>query len=490
MPTTKSNLEKQPFLDTSKTPSHLKVVRNDAATNKAARSHFLDQISLNSLKKTDYLIVAATFVLMLTSVWFFANFQTELEKLHFERMKTWWGATINYVAITLLVIQLAFVAYLVYLYVKYKVVKPVSNDKLPTVTVIVPAYNEGKLVYETLLSIADSDFPAEKMQILSIDDGSKDDTWQWMLKAKQTLGDRLTIHQQPKNMGKRHALYFGFTTGTGDVFVTIDSDSVVKEDTLRNLVSPFAVNEKCGAVAGNVRVLNKENGIIPKMLNVSFVFSFEFVRSAQSAIGSVLCTPGALAAYRRDAVMNCLEDWMNQTFMGQPSDIGEDRAITNMILKQGLHVVFQKNAYVYTNIPERYKSLYKMYIRWERSNVRENIMMSKFAYSKFRTESTIGPRILLTMQWVKVIMAYPLLVLLLFFVCTHPILFVCSSLVGIMIFSSIQMFFYARKYNFSEALLAYTYSVFYMFTLFWITPYAIATASKRGWLTRELPVNS
>ena len=490
MPTTKSNLEKQSFLDSQKTRSHLKVVRNDAATNKAARSHFLDQISLNSLKKTDYLIVAATFVLMLTSVWFFANFQTELEKLHFERMKTWWGATINYVAITLLVIQLAFLAYLVYLYVKYKVVKPVSNDKLPTVTVIVPAYNEGKLVYETLLSIADSDFPAEKMQILSIDDGSKDDTWQWMLKAKQTLGDRLTIHQQPKNMGKRHALYFGFTTGTGDVFVTIDSDSVVKEDTLRNLVSPFSVNEKCGAVAGNVRVLNKENGIIPKMLNVSFVFSFEFVRSAQSAIGSVLCTPGALAAYRRDAVMNCLEDWMNQTFMGQPSDIGEDRAITNMILKQGLHVVFQKNAYVYTNIPERYKSLYKMYIRWERSNVRENIMMSKFAYSKFRTESTIGPRILLTMQWVKVIMAYPLLLLLLFFVCTHPILFVCSSLVGIMIFSSIQMFFYARKYNFSEALLAYTYSVFYMFTLFWITPYAIATASKRGWLTRELPVNS
>ena len=89
MPTTKANLEKQPFLDTSKTPSHLKVVRNDAATNKAARSHFLDQISLNSLKKSDYLIVAATFALMLTSVWFFANFQTELEKIHLERMKTW-----------------------------------------------------------------------------------------------------------------------------------------------------------------------------------------------------------------------------------------------------------------------------------------------------------------------------------------------------------------------------------------------------------------
>ncbi|UUV22821.1 glycosyltransferase [Paenimyroides aestuarii] len=451
------------------------------------RSEFLDALSLNSLKNKDYVVIAATLFFMIMSVFAFVNFQADIEKIHFERMTTWWGVTISYIALTLLVLQLSFLAYLLFLYVKYKAVKAVSNEQLPTCTVIVPAYNEGKLVYETLLSLADSDYPHEKLQILSIDDGSKDDTWQWMLRAKAILGNRLTIYQQPKNMGKRHALYLGFKEGTGDVFVTVDSDSIVKEDTLRNLVSPFAVHAKCGAVAGNVRVLNKEKGLIPKMLNVSFVFSFEFVRSAQSAIGSVLCTPGALAAYRKDAVMNCLEDWMNQTFMGQPSDIGEDRAMTNMILKQGKHVLFQKNALVYTNIPEKYKSLYKMFIRWERSNVRENIMMSQFAFTKFRKESTIGPRILLVMQWVKVIMAYPLLLLLLFFVVTHPVLFVCTSLAGIFVFSSIQMFFYAKKYNISEAFLAYTYSVFYLFTLFWITPYAIATASRRGWLTRDLP---
>ena len=490
MPTSMYRLKNESIVQQPLQDNHLSVVRNDAASIKAERSNFLDQLSFNSLKKSDYLVVALTFFLMLSSVAAFVYFQPELEKLHFERMNTWWGAAINYIAVTLLVLQLSFLAYLLILYIKYKPIKSVSNEELPVITVIVPAYNEGKLVYETLISLADSDYPTEKLQLLSIDDGSKDDTWQWMQKAKNKLGDRLTISQQPKNMGKRHALYRGFKEGIGEVFVTVDSDSVVKEDTLRNLVSPFVVNDKCGAVAGNVRVLNKENGLIPKMLNVSFTFSFEFVRSAQSAIGSVLCTPGALAAYRRDAVMNCLDDWMNQTFNGKPSDIGEDRAMTNMILKQGLHVLFQKNSFVYTNIPERYKSLYKMFIRWERSNVRENIMMSKFAYSKFRTESTIGPRILLTMQWVKVIMAYPLLMLLAFFVLTHPVLFVSTSLAGIFIFSSIQMFFYAKKHNISEAFLAYTYSVFYMFTLFWITPYAIATASRSGWLTRELPTTT
>lgn len=457
---------------------------------KLNRQKFFYQLTANSLKLKDYLVITATLLLMILSVITFISYQSDIEKLHFQRINTWWGASINSLAITLLVLQISFLIYLLILYIKYKPIPTVSNDQLPRCTVIVPAYNEGKLVYETLLSLAHSDYPENKLQILSIDDGSKDDTWQWMQKAKSKLGDRLTIYQQPINKGKRHALYHGFKVGTGEIFVTVDSDSIVKDDTLRNLVSPFVVNKKCGAVAGNVRVLNKAKGLIPKMLNVSFVFSFEFVRSAQSAIGTVLCTPGALAAYKRTAVMNCLDDWMNQTFRGKPSDIGEDRAITNMILKQGFHVLFQKNAYVYTNIPVKYKNLYKMYVRWERSNIRENIMMSKFAFTKFRNDATFGARVLLIMQWVKVVMAYPLLLLLLFFVATHPILFICTSLAGIFVFSSIQMLFYAKKYNIAEAFLAYTYSIFYLFTLFWITPYAIITAGRSGWLTRDLPTTA
>lgn len=85
-----------------------------------------------------------------------------------------------------------------YLYLKYKPVESVSDDLLPTCTIIVPAYNEGKLVWDTLLSLADSNYPAEKLQLLAIDDGSKDDTWYWMQEAKAKLGDRVTIFQQPK----------------------------------------------------------------------------------------------------------------------------------------------------------------------------------------------------------------------------------------------------------------------------------------------------
>src|SRR5690606_5174086 len=321
-------------------------------------------------------------------------------------------------------------------------------------------------------------------QLLAIDDGSQDDTWMWMQRAKRELGARVSIYQQPENKGKRHALYRGFHLGTGDVFVTVDSDSIVKPDTLRNLVSPFVVDQECGAVAGNIRVLNNKKALLPKMLDVSFVLSFEFVRSAESSLDSVLCTPGALAAYRRTAVFACLPEWISQTFMGKPSDIGEDRAMTNMILKQGHKVLFQRNAYAYTNVPESYKGLYKMFIRWGRSNVRENIEMSKYVFTSFRKKNTLGTRLLFISQSLKIIMSYPFLLFMLFFIVTHPILFLSATLFGILILSSFPAFFYAKRYNASESIWAYSYSMLYTFGLFWITPYAIATAGKRGWLTR------
>lgn len=447
-------------------------------------------VSKNSSNAWGSIVLVGSFLLMIGAAFLVFELQNDFQQFNIDRMSSSGGLFFLVLATALFLLKASFFIYTLYLYIKYKPIKSVSDTELPTCTVIVPAYNEGKQVWATLMSLADSHYPKEKLQLLAIDDGSKDDTWEWMKQAKLQLGDRLDIFQQPKNMGKRHALYRGFNLGTGDVFVTVDSDSIVKTDTLRNLVSPFVVNEKCGAVAGNIRVLNNEKALLPKMLNVSFVLSFEFRRSAESYLESVLCTPGALAAYRRDAVFASLEDWINQTFMGQPSDIGEDRAMTNMILKQGKHVLFQQNAYAYTNVPERYKGLYKMFIRWGRSNVRENIQMAKYVFKDFREGSKVGSRLLFLDQSIKIIMCYPFLFFMLFFIISHPVLFLSSTLFSILILSSFPVLFYANRYNLSESFWAYSYSILYTFGLFWITPYAIATASRRGWLTRDLPAKA
>lgn len=433
------------------------------------------------------IVMVSTFILMMIAIYFFYVFQNDFAECNAANFGSFWGTVFLSIGLGLLAFRAGMFLYNCYLYLRYKSIESVSDNELPTTTVIVPAYNEGKQVYETLMSLAASDYPKEKLQLLAIDDGSKDNTWFWMQEAKRVLGDRVSVYQQPKNKGKRHALYRGFHLGTGDVFVTVDSDSVVDADSLRNLVSAFITNKDCGAVAGNIRVLNKKKELIPKMLDVSFTLSFEFVRSGESQLNSVLCTPGALAAYKREAVFGCLEQWINQTFMGKPSDIGEDRAMTNMILKQGYSVLFQRNAYAYTNVPEQYKQLYKMFIRWGRSNVRENIAMSKYVFTNFRKGNKTGARLLFMSQFIEIITAYPFMLAMLFLVASHPILFVSSTLVTILIFTSFPVLFYAKRYKSSISFWAYSYSILYTFGLFWITPYAIATASRSGWLTRELP---
>jgi Glycosyltransferases, probably involved in cell wall biogenesis len=435
-------------------------------------------------KAKDLCVLIGVQILMLCAIFATNYFHPSFEQIHFERMQSFAGRFLISFLLTALLFHILFLVYLAYLFIKYKPIGSVADSALPSCTIIVPAYNEGELVCQTLKSIAESDYPKEKLQIIAVDDGSKDDTWFWINKANFDLNNTLTVYQQPVNKGKRHALYKGFTTGSGEIFITIDSDSIIKKDTIRNLVSPFVVNKGCGAVAGNVKVMNKTQGMIPKMLNVSFVFSFEFVRAAQSTLGFVLCTPGALSAYKREAVSNCLDEWMEQKFLGRAATIGEDRAMTNLILRQGYDVKFQRNADVLTNTPMTFKNLHKMFTRWGRSNVRETLMMNRFAFGNFREKNKTGARFIFLNQWVRLILAYPLVLLMLYFLLTHPLLYLCSALTSTFIFSTIQMLFFTKQYNFTESLWSYPYSVFYLFALFWIVPFSIATVKNGGWLTR------
>lgn len=434
----------------------------------------------------DYIIQINTLLLIVGAGFVLYQFQHQFQEIREIMLNSTLGTVFFCFTIFVVIFKILFLIYLFTHYLKYKPIESVNDNELSTLTVIVPAYNEGRFVFDTLKSIAQSNYPKDRIQLIAIDDGSKDDTWQWMRKAKEQLGDFISIYQQPENQGKRYALYRGFNLATGDIFVTIDSDSIINKDTLRNLVSPFVVDGNCGAVAGNVKIHNNKNAIIPKMLNVSFAFSFGFIRAAQSQMKTVLCTPGALSAYRKEAVINCLEDWINQTFLGVKTDIGEDRAMTNMIMKQGYNILFQSNALVYTNIPETYKTLRRMFTRWERSNVRENIMMSKFVFEKFRSANTFNPRIFLFDQWLTIISAYPSLIVMLLIIASYPRLFFSSIIISVAIFSIIPAVYYGLKYSKRNSIWIVTYNIFYSFTLFWITPYAILTASRRGWLTRKV----
>jgi hyaluronan synthase len=400
-----------------------------------------------------------------------------------------WGPAYLFLGRAMFFANTAAFIWRVALVTRYSPVAECTDDELLKCTVIVPAYNEGRQVLHTLRSILNSDYPAEKLQIIAVDDGSADDTWIWMQMAEKESDGRIKTIRLPKNQGKRTALWAGFMTSTGDVLVTIDSDSIVEPQTLRRLTSPFFYQQNIGGVAGCVRVLNKKQGVIPRMLDVSFAYSFDFIRASQSMVNTVFCTPGALAAYRREPLMKVLDQWKNQTFLGRPATIGEDRAITNLILRQGYHVTFQSDAIVYTNVPVSYQGLCKMFIRWARSNVRETLVMSKFIFSKFRHGPALGARVNFLLSLIGLTMPQFLLVGMLFCIYWQPVVFIIQILMASAIVATIPAVFYAWRRRSAGAVWAFVYGAFWCFGLAWITPWSILTARNGKWLTRDLPGN-
>lgn len=376
---------------------------------------------------------------------------------------------------------------------RYKPFKRVEASELPRLSVVIPAFNEGPQVLDTVRSVMASDYPHALLQVICVDDGSEDDTWKWITLAYEEFPDCVLILKQPFNQGKRCALMAGFAQANGDVIVTLDSDSEVLPDTLAELVSPFVLDERVGSVAGNVRVLNQDEGMIPKMLEVSFTSAFDYIRAGQSVYGGVFCTPGALSAYRSGVLNALLEEWSEQSFMGKPATIGEDRALTNLVLASGHRVVYQRNAVVMTKVPYRYHGLRRMLTRWARSNVRESLVMFTFVFKRFRTkgEGANWIRLFSLTQIIRITLfeALKCALLLSVFLNTDEALF--GIVVGCLLASVIPGTVYlVRHRSFFGFRWAAPFAFFWLLCLAWIPFWSIFTASNSGWLTRSLPVET
>ncbi|MBI4795628.1 MAG: glycosyltransferase [Deltaproteobacteria bacterium] len=360
---------------------------------------------------------------------------------------------------------------------------PLPPGPLPRVTVIIPAYNEGAMVEKAIYSVAASDYPADRLEIFCIDDGSKDDTWEYMRRAQSRYPELIRLIRFPKNKGKREALYAGFTQGTGEFFVTVDSDSVIESDTLKQIVAPMLQDLKIGGVAGNVKVYNRSVNLITRMLWVRFVLAFDFLRASQSAYRFVFCTPGALSAYRREAIWPILEEWRGQIFLGAPCTIGEDRAFTNLILRQGYATVYQRSAVVYTTVPETYKGMCRMFLRWDRSNFRESYIQLQFMFSRYRRQHRVLPIVDFFIRELEFPLSCIFIPLLLVSIIISPVVLV-KFLTALALVSFILTIYYLS----TERDMDFVYGILYAFFAFlfvkWIRPYAFLTLRDGRWLTR------
>jgi len=373
-------------------------------------------------------------------------------------------------------------AFRTWLWWRYQPYAPATMENAPSLTVIIPAYNEGAMVAQSIDSVARAAYPRDRLEIFVVDDGSRDDTWEHILAAARRHPDLVTPLRFTANRGKRAALETGFRQARGEIVVTIDSDSVIEPQTLLAIAGPFRHRE-IGAVAGKVAAHNRHAGLIPRMLHVRFVLSFDMLRAAQSTYGTVYCTPGALSAYRTSVVREVLHEWMNQTFMGVPCTFGEDRALTNLVLSRGYNCVYQRPAVVHTMVPTTYAKLCKMYLRWDRSYVREEWRFLTDVVWKRPWRARLIALFDTSITNLRYPVAYVSLGLLAFLVVSDPMALV-RVFIAIGIMSTFYMLYYLRSERSLDFIYGIFYSYFAFFALFWIFPYAVATVRARSWMTR------
>jgi len=338
-------------------------------------------------------------------------------------------------------------------------------------------------VEKAIYAAAASDYPADRLEIICIDDGSKDDTWTYIDRAQKRYPQLIKAIRFPRNRGKKEGLYAGFTQGQGEFFVTIDSDSIIQPDTVRQVIAPMLQDPQIGAVAGNVKVFNRVRCILARMLAVRFVLAFDFLRASQSMYGCVTCTPGALSAYRARALKPILKEWRHQTFLGLPANIGEDRALTNLVLRQGYFTVYQRSALVYTKVPETYRGLVRMYLRWDRSNFRESWVQLKFIFSNYRKKHWLLPIIEFIITQIEFPLTHFFIGLLLVSFVIYPIVMV-KFFAGLGVFTLIWLSYYISQERDLEFIYGIIYSYFAFFFLNWVQPWAFLTVRNDRWLTR------
>lgn len=363
----------------------------------------------------------------------------------------------------------------------YRPFAPVTQQDAPFMTVIIPAYNEGAMVQQAIEAAAAADYPRERLEIFVVDDGSRDDTWEYVERAARRYPQLVTTVRFPVNRGKRAALAEGFRRARGEIVVSIDSDSVIERCALLAIAAPFR-SATVGAVAGKVAVHNRRRGLIPRMLHVRFTLSFDMLRAVQSTYRTVYCCPGALSAYRLSVVRQILERWETQTFLGTPSTYGEDRALTNFILELGYDTVYQSTAVVHTVVPETYATLCKMYLRWDRSYIREEIRFARIVWKR-PLKSMLIAWLDSTITNLRYPVGYTVLALIVTLALSDAAVLL-RMLIAIGLMATFYMLYYLRSERSLDAIYGVLYAYFSFFTLFWIFPYALLTVRARSWLTR------
>ncbi len=369
--------------------------------------------------------------------------------------------------------------------------KPVPIDPAftPTVTIIIPCYNEEEWIRRTILSCIDQDYPVDKMELIIVDDFSTDNSVEVIKETVSQLcmenerfrtQERIRVFLQKTNKGKREAMALGILNARSDLVVFVDSDSFLEPDAIVNLVQPF-IDPKVAGVSGRTDVANTYTNWLTKTQSVRYYIAFRVLKAAEAYFDSVMCLSGPLSAYRKSEVIKVLGKWVNQTFMGNKATFGDDRSLTNFIVKNN-RTYYQDTAICSTIVPKQNKVFLKQQMRWKRSWLRESLMAARFMWKK-------EPMMSLSFYMGLVIpVAAPVIVIYnLFYIPIANRIFPSTFLLGLLAMALMMSFAQLLLKKSKIWLYGFWFCVYYEAVLLWQMPWAWVTFWVSTWGTRDTP---
>ena len=223
----------------------------------------------------------------------------------------------------------------------------------PKVSIIIPAYNEEKVVKKTIESLIETRYP--RKEIIFVDDGSTDNTLEV---AKQFKDQIIILHKD--NGGKASALNYAMVYTKGEIIVIVDADTIAGLNSIKEIVKGFEVDEHVAAVAGNIKVRNRVNWLT-KCQALEYLVGIQIIRRAFDRFGSILIIPGALGAFRKSCITG--------TGAYGKETLVEDFDQTIKLLKAGLITQGSVKAVAYTEAPTAFSDFAKQRKRWYRGNI-------------------------------------------------------------------------------------------------------------------------
>ena len=252
----------------------------------------------------------------------------------------------------------------------------VRTPYLPTISFVIPCMNEEKGIQMTIRKCFEAQYPRHLFEVIVINDGSTDNTLERILEVKKEHPE-LVVVDWKVNKGKRHGMAEGFRRAQGEIVIQLDSDSYIEPGDVAAFVQPFR-NPEVGALSAHTDPLNKDVNWITKMETAYYFISFRILKAAESTFHTVFCCSGCASAYRKDIILPVLDEFLGEMFLGKPITWGDDRALTNWVIKLGYRTLYCADVQAYTEVPTTLKQFVKQQIRWKKGWFVNSLFASKF----------------------------------------------------------------------------------------------------------------